>query len=56
MLEKRDRGRGADVSARPMQYGATQVRCPLRSPASHMWLCYYCAVCWTRKCHVMDLA
>ncbi|KAL4857462.1 hypothetical protein ACK3TF_002330 [Chlorella vulgaris] len=25
MLEKRDRGRGADVGAHPMQYGATQI-------------------------------
>lgn len=26
MLEKKDRGRGADLEARPMQYGAGQVR------------------------------
>ena len=26
MLEKKDRGRGADMEARPMQYGAGQVR------------------------------
>ena len=26
MLEKKDRGRGADLEARPMQYGARQVR------------------------------
>ena len=32
MLEKRDRGRGADVNARPMQYGATQVPCPRTVP------------------------
>ena len=26
MLEKKDRGRGADLEARPMQYGAGQIR------------------------------
>lgn len=26
MLEKKDRGRGADLDARPMQYGAGQIR------------------------------
>ena len=26
MLEKKDRGRGADLEARPVQYGAGQIR------------------------------
>ena len=33
MLEKKDRGRGADVGLRPMEYGAAQVGSSLCCPA-----------------------
>lgn len=46
MLEKKDRGRGADLEARPMQYGAGQIRVgtPMSPPpqlsASHICRVY----------------